>query len=102
MCEYLIKEYIISNVSYNILYRSTSNYPHANWSAVENEMFRNKSNKVDMRLIAPVSIQIIEMLLFMNSKMQNIEDSFEKKLKIYEDDFIILDKIFIEKYWVNK
>lgn len=102
MCEYLIKENIISNVSYNILYRTTSNYTHANWSAVENEMFRNKTSKVDMRLIAPVSIQIIEMLLFMNSKMKNIKDPFKNKLKIYEDAFIILDKTFIERYWVNK
>lgn len=101
MCKYLIEKEIISAASYSIVYRTTSNYTHANWSAVENEMFRNKSKKVDMRLIAPIAIQIVEMLLFIDSKMQNIEHKFKEKLKIYEDAFIILDKTFIERYWVK-
>lgn len=102
MCKYLVGQETISNAAYNIAYRTYSNYTHANWSAIENEAFRNKSECVDIRLIAPISVMIIDVLVFTETKMKYFAFDFIKKLKIYRDAFIILDKKFVYENWVKK
>lgn len=91
MANELIKENLIPRSSYEIVYRTHSNYAHAGWSALQINAFRDRRARVDVGMMVGISLQIIDLFLYINEKYANLRKEFLRDLNLYEESFLILN-----------
>ena len=92
MANELIKNDLIPRSIYEIVYRTYSNYTHAGWSAIQMNAFRNTISRADVGMIVSISIQIIDLFVYINKKYNNLKPEFLKDLDLYEKAFLILNR----------
>jgi hypothetical protein len=92
MAKELINNNIIPRATYEIVYRTQSSYSHANWSAIQMQAFRENNKSVNTELMAPNSIMIIDLFLYINNIFDKMPDEFIKDLTIYSEAFYKLNE----------
>lgn len=95
MSNELINANLLAEGVYDITYRVTSNYTHANWSALHTENNKYNYEKVDIRLISPVAIFAIDTFEYISEKKFTFDNRMLEYFDIVKKCMINLDKEYL-------